>query len=159
MRIDFRINGIDRSLQLSGDEMLVNVIRERLGLRGTKVGCGNGECGACTVHVDGEAVCSCLYPAHRVAGRSVTTIEGLAPENALSPVQAAFVRHGAVQCGFCTGGMIMSASALLAQNAKPSEAEISHALAGNICRCTGYRQIIDAVLDASGQGNADSERP
>lgn len=159
MRIDFRINGIDQSLQLSGDEMLVNVIRERLELRGTKVGCGNGECGACTVHVDGEAVCSCLYPAHRVAGRSVTTIEGLAPANALSPVQSAFVRHGAVQCGFCTGGMIMSASALLAQNAKPSEAEISHALAGNICRCTGYRQIINAVLDASGQGNADSERP
>ncbi|MBX3521782.1 MAG: (2Fe-2S)-binding protein [Xanthobacteraceae bacterium] len=159
MRIDFRINGIDQSLQLSGDEMLVNVIRERLELRGTKIGCGNGECGACTVHVDGEAVCSCLYPAHRVAGRSVTTIEGLAPANALSPVQAAFVRHGAVQCGFCTGGMIMSASALLAQNAKPSEAEISHALAGNICRCTGYRQIINAVLDASGQGNADSERP
>lgn len=151
MRIEFRINGIDRSLQLSDNEMLVNVIRERLELRGTKIGCGNGECGACTVHVDGEAVCSCLYPAHRVAGRAVTTIEGLAPADTLSPVQEAFVRHGAVQCGFCTSGMIMSASALLATNPKPSDAEISHALAGNICRCTGYRQIIDAVLDASGQ--------
>ncbi len=151
MRIDFRINGIDRSLQLSDNEMLVDLIRERLELRGTKVGCGNGECGACTVHVDGEAACSCLYPAHRIAGRSITTIEGLAPANALTAVQEAFVRHGAVQCGFCTGGMIMSASALLSRNEKPSEAEISHALAGNICRCTGYRQIIDAVLDASGQ--------
>lgn len=151
MRIDFRINGIDQSIELSNDEMLVNVIRERLELRGTKIGCGNGECGACTVLVDGEALCSCLIPAHRVAGRSITTIEGIAKENELSPVQAAFVRHGAVQCGFCTSGMIMSASALLAVNLKPTEADISHALAGNICRCTGYRQIIDAVLDASGQ--------
>lgn len=158
MRIEFRINGIDRSLQLSDDEMLVDVIRERLELKGTKVGCGNGECGACTVHVDDEAVCSCLYPAHRIAGRSITTIEGLAPATSLTAVQEAFVRHGAVQCGFCTGGMIMSASALLASNAKPSEAEISHALAGNICRCTGYRQIIDAVLDASGQIQKPEER-
>ena len=157
MRIEFRINGIDRSLQLSDNEMLATVIREQLELRGTKVGCGNGECGACTVHVDGEAVCSCLYPAYRVKGRSITTIEGLAPENTLSAVQDAFVRHGAVQCGFCTSGMIMSASALLAQNPAPSEADISHALAGNICRCTGYRQIIDAVLDASGQSPTRGE--
>lgn len=157
MRIEFRINGIDRSMQLSEDEMLVTVIRERLELRGTKIGCGSGECGACTVHVDGEAVCSCLYPAYRVTGRSVTTIEGLVPENALSTVQDAFVRHGAVQCGFCTSGMIMSASALLTQNPVPSESDISQALAGNICRCTGYRQIIDAVLDASGQSHARGE--
>ncbi|MCW5679969.1 MAG: (2Fe-2S)-binding protein [Xanthobacteraceae bacterium] len=158
MRIEFRINGIDRSLQLSDNEMLANVLRDRLELKGTKIGCGNGECGACTVHVDGEAVCSCLYPAYRVAGRSVTTIEGLSTESNLSVVQDAFVRHGAVQCGFCTGGMIMSASALLATNSNPSEAEITHALAGNICRCTGYRQIIDAVLDASGQSKLNSER-
>ncbi len=137
--------------------MLATVIREQLELKGTKIGCGNGECGACTVHVDGEAVCSCLYPAYRAQGRSITTIEGIAQNNALSAVQDAFVRCGAVQCGFCTSGMIMSASALLAQKPTPSEAEISQALAGNICRCTGYRQIIDAILDASGQSNAKDE--
>ncbi|HRF08297.1 MAG TPA: (2Fe-2S)-binding protein [Xanthobacteraceae bacterium] len=157
MRIDFRINGTDRSLELPDQEMLVQVIRERLELRGTKIGCGNGECGACTVHVDGEAVCSCIYPAHRVAGRSITTIEGLAHADALSPVQDAFVRHGAVQCGFCTSGMIMSASALLAHNPEPSEDDVIHALAGNICRCTGYRQIINAVLDAGGQPQRNRE--
>ena len=145
MRIDFRINGIDQSLQLSGDEMLVNVIRERLELRGTKIGCGNGECGACTVHVDGEAVCSCLYPAHRVAGRSVTTIEGLAPANALSPVQAAFVRHGAVQCGFCTPGIIMELYGLLENNPNATQTEMENALNKHLCRCTGYEPIRDGA--------------
>jgi aerobic-type carbon monoxide dehydrogenase small subunit (CoxS/CutS family) len=125
---------------------LISVLRDTLGLKGTKLGCGNGECGACTILVDGDAVCSCLMPVHRAEGRRITTIEGLARDGILSPLQQAFVDHGALQCGFCTPGMIMAAHALTTRNPNPSESDVIDGLAGNICRCTGYRQIIAAVL-------------
>ena len=128
---------------------LVNVLREDFHLTGTKEGCGEGECGACTVLMDGEAVHSCLVLAGQVEGRELTTIEGLVENGQLSIMQDAFVRHVAMQCGYCTPGMIMSAMGLLLKNPDPTEEEVRTALSGNICRCTGYEQIIAAVLDAA----------
>lgn len=149
MKIEFRVNGRDAVVDCEPELPLLSVLRDRLGLKGAKLGCGNGECGACTVLVDDRATCSCLLPVHRVRGRAVRTVEGLAGNGTLTPLQQAFVDHGATQCGFCTSGMLLSAQALLLRNPRPAESEIVAALAGNICRCTGYRQIIDAVRAAS----------
>ena len=129
------------------------MIREELGLTGTKEGCGSGECGACTVLVNGEAVNSCLYPAVEIEGKELQTIEGLASkEGTLHPLQKAFIENGGIQCGFCSPGMIMSSKALLEENPNATEDEIKHALAGNICRCTGYLQIVESVKAAIGEG-------
>jgi carbon-monoxide dehydrogenase small subunit len=129
--------------------MLIDLLRRNLGLTGTKEGCGQGECGACTVLVDGRAVNSCLYPAPEAEGKSVLTIEGLLRGNELSAIQQAFVDHGGIQCGFCSPGMILSATALLERNPRPSGEDIREALSGNLCRCTGYVQIVECVEKAA----------
>ncbi len=139
------VNGEAREALVDGRDTLLELLRDRLGLTGTKEGCSNGNCGSCTVLLDGEPVCSCIVLAREVEGRSVRTVEGIAAGNVLHPVQAALVRHGGTQCGFCTPGVVMSAVALLERNARPSEAEIRHAIAGNICRCTGYDKIVEAI--------------
>lgn len=148
--IEFMLNGQSVRVEARGGQTLLQLLRGELGLRGAKEGCGAGECGACTVIVDGQALASCIFPALEVDGSFVTTIEGLAaPQGALHPLQEAFVNHGAVQCGFCTPGQIMSAKALLDLNPHPSEEEIRTALEGNLCRCTGYQQIVEAVKAAA----------
>ncbi len=148
--LHFTVNGEAASVRARADWSLLRVLREGLGLTGAKEGCGAGECGACTVLVDGAAVNSCLFPALEVAGRRVVTIEGLAaPDGRLHPIQQAFVDHGAVQCGYCTPGMVLSAKALLDRSPEPDAGAIQTALAGNICRCTGYTQIIGAVQAAA----------
>jgi carbon-monoxide dehydrogenase small subunit len=150
--ISFILNGSEVSVMVDGHLRLLDVLRRTLGLTGTKEGCGEGECGACTVIVDGIAVNSCLYPAYEIEGKSVITIEGLvSPRHKLSKIQQAFVDNGAIQCGFCTPGMIISAKALLDSNPNPSEEEIREAFQGNLCRCTGYVQIIEAVQQVAGQ--------
>ncbi|MDD5309201.1 MAG: (2Fe-2S)-binding protein [Deltaproteobacteria bacterium] len=147
--ITFKVNGGDVTVLAAGHERLIDVLRGPLGLTGTKEGCGEGECGACTVIVDGKVVNSCLYPALEIEGRSVLTIEGQGSGNALGPIQQAFVDAGAIQCGFCTPGMIMSVKALLDASPDPTDAEIRGALVGNLCRCTGYVQIVEAVKKAA----------
>jgi len=152
MEIAFILNGSEVTVTVDSHRRLIDVLREQLGQTGTKEGCGEGECGSCTVIIDGRAVNSCLYPALEVEGKSVTTIEGLlGPKNELSIIQQAFVEQGAIQCGFCTPGMIMSAKALLDSNPNPSEKDIRDALLGNLCRCTGYVQIVEAVKEAATQ--------
>jgi carbon-monoxide dehydrogenase small subunit len=143
--IELIVNGQARAVTVDPGELLVDVLRERLGLRGTKKGCGTGDCGACTVLMDGKAVNSCLVLAHAAQGSDIVTIEGLSPEGALHPIQQAFIEQGAVQCGFCTPGMVLATKALLDENAEPTETEMRAALAGNICRCTGYGRIFAAV--------------
>ncbi len=144
--IKFELNGSRVCVEITGHMRLIDLLRDKLGHTGTKEGCGEGECGACTVIIDGRAVNSCLYPAMEVEGKRVVTIEGLRSErNELSILQQAFVDAGGIQCGFCTPGMIMSAKALLDENPDPTEDEIRDALLGNLCRCTGYVQIIEAV--------------
>jgi len=152
------VNGQLESLQVEPDESLLAMLRERLDLTGAKEGCNEGECGACVVLLDGKAVNACLVLAAEADGREVTTIEGLGRAGALHPLQRAFLAHQAVQCGFCTPGMVMTAAALLRENPDPSEAEIRTALSGNLCRCTGYRQILDAVLTAAKEMRAAGER-
>lgn len=147
--LKMNLNGADVQVEVPASATLADVLREQLGLIGTKIGCEEGECGACTVLIDGQAVNSCIYPAMKAAGRRVLTIEGLAKDGKLHPVQRAFIEHGAVQCGYCTPGMILSAVALLGQNPHPTEDEIRRALAGNLCRCTGYIQIIEAIQDVA----------
>ena len=148
--ITFTFNGNPLTLTVEDHWTLLKLIREELGYTGTKEGCGSGECGACTVIVDGAAVNSCLYLAAEINGRTLVTIEGLAaPDGTLHPIQKAFVDHGGIQCGFCSPGMIMSAKALLDENAHAAEAEIKEAVAGNLCRCTGYVQIIESIKAAS----------
>ena len=149
MLVTIRVNGEEREADVPSAATLVEMLREHLGLTGTKVGCGNGECGACTVLLDGEPVNSCLVFAAQCDGRDVLTIEGLAATGELDRIQKAFIETGAVQCGFCTPGMIMSAAALLASNSAPTREEVEVALSGNLCRCTGYVKIVDAVLAAS----------
>jgi len=150
-KITFKLNNEERLVEVDPAWTLLYVLREVLELTGTKEGCGYGECGACTVIIDGQSVNSCLYPILEVEGRTVTTIEGLREASGeLHPLQQAFVNEGAVQCGFCTAGMIMSAKALIDQNAKPTEADIKESIAGNLCRCTGYVQIIDAIKTVAG---------
>ena len=145
MTIRLRVNGVEHDVESGPLRPLVHVLREQLGLRGTKIGCGSGDCGACTVIIDGEAVCSCLFPVYRAEGTSITTIEGLEKDGSRTAVQQAFIDHGATQCGFCTAGMLMSATALLQRNPNPTEEDIVSGLVGNICRCTGYRPIINAI--------------
>ena len=151
-KVTLTVNGKTVSGEVEGRTLLSTFLREGLGLTGTHVGCDTSQCGACVVHVDGKAVKSCTTFAADVAGASVKTIEGMNnPDGSLSVVQQAFQDHHGLQCGFCTPGMVMSSAALLAENPKPSEAEIRHHLEGNICRCTGYHNIVKAVLAASGQ--------
>ncbi len=149
MTISFRLNGREMTIEADPDRRVVDLIREELGLTGTKEGCGSGECGACTILVDGENRLACLMLAAQIEGRRVTTIEGLADGERLHPLQESFVRCGAVQCGFCTPGMILSASALLSRKPGPTREEIREGLSGNLCRCTGYQKIVDAVASAA----------
>ncbi len=148
-RIRLNVNGIDYIIEVADNRRLLDVLREELGLTGTKEGCGIGECGACTVILNGEAVNSCLILAVQADGGTVLTVEGLETDGELSRLQKAFLAHGAVQCGFCTPGMLMSAKALLDKNPHPTEAEIREAIAGNLCRCTGYKQIVEAIDEAA----------
>ena len=147
--IRLQVNGREREILTAPTRTLLEVLREDLLLTGTKQGCGEGECGTCTVLLDGAAVNACLVLAVEAAGREVTTIEGLADGRSLHPLQQAFVDQGAIQCGFCTPGMILSAKALLDRRPDPTEAEIREALGGNLCRCTGYQKIVEAVLAAA----------
>ncbi|RME28449.1 MAG: (2Fe-2S)-binding protein [Deltaproteobacteria bacterium] len=153
--VTLKVNGSERELAIDPWKTLARVLREDLGLTGTKIGCGEGDCGACTVLVDGKPVNSCLMLAVQAQGHEITTIEGLCSEGGLSPVQQAFVEHGAIQCGFCSPGMILSATALLERNPNPTEAEIRHTLSGNLCRCTGYQKIVEAVQDAAARLSAE----
>ncbi len=148
--LSFNLNGDRVEVEIETHWTLLYLLRNDFELTGTKEGCGKGECGACTVIVDGKAVNACLYPAMELEGKEVLTIEGLTDaQGNLHPIQKAFVEHGAVQCGFCTPGMVMSAKALLDENSNPSEEEIRTAIAGNFCRCTGYIQIIEAIKATS----------
>jgi len=149
--LKFSLNGELKEVIVSPSDMLVDVLREKLNLTGTKKGCGKGECGACTVIMNGETVNSCLVPAMKAMDAEVETIEGIGSPERLHPLQEAFMDLGAIQCGFCTPGMIMSSKALLDKNPKPGKKEIREAISGNICRCTGYVKIEEAVLAASGK--------
>jgi len=143
--VSIAVNGFRHELELEPRELLVYVLRERLGLTGTVVGCDTSSCGACTVLLDGESVKSCTLLGVQADGREITTIQGLAENGSLHPLQESFHTHHALQCGYCTSGMVLAAVSLLAENPSPSEDEIRHALEGNICRCTGYRNIVDAI--------------
>lgn len=148
MNVRVEVNGVPRMLEVEPGETLLEVLR-RAGFTGVKKGCGSGDCGACTVLLDGRAVNSCLVLAVTVDGRAVTTIEGLSPTGELHPVQEAFLDAGAVQCGYCTPGMVLSAVDLLTRNPRPSEGEIREAISGNLCRCTGYVKQVEAILSAA----------
>ncbi|MDQ3096947.1 MAG: (2Fe-2S)-binding protein [Chloroflexota bacterium] len=147
--VRFTINGIERQAAVPDHESLLTTLRERLGLPGSKNACEQGECGSCSVLMDGELVCSCLVLTATAEGRTIETVESLGSADALHPIQRAFVEAGAVQCGFCTPGLIVSAYALLRANPEPSELEVREALSGNLCRCTGYGKILEAVQRAS----------
>jgi carbon-monoxide dehydrogenase small subunit len=148
LRIDFTLNGRPRVLEVAVGESLLELLR-RLGMKSVKLACGQGTCGACTVLVDGRAVMSCITLAPQVNGREVVTVEGLAQDGELHPLQEAFMEFGAPQCGFCTPGMLMAAAGLLAVNPDPTREEVREALAGNICRCSGYVAVVDAVIAAA----------
>ena len=147
--VQLKVNGDTYTVAVNPWQTLNEVLREELDLIGTKLGCGDGDCGACTVLVDGSSVSSCLTLAVAVEGKEITTVEGLACGQELHPIQAAFVEKGAIQCGFCTSGMEMSAASLLAKNQAPTEDEIRTAISGNLCRCTGYVKIIEAIDTAA----------
>lgn len=150
MDIELSVNGVSRKCVVADHSVrLIDLLRETLGLKGVKEGCSEGECGACTVLLEDEPVCSCIVPAFQASGKRVLTVEGLEKDGKLSALQQAFLTCDAVQCGFCTPGMLMSATALLIKNPSPTEEEIKKALAGNICRCTGYAPIVKAVRLAS----------
>ncbi|OLN32655.1 (2Fe-2S)-binding protein [Desulfosporosinus metallidurans] len=150
MQITLTVNGDKYELLVSPLSKLVDVLREELGITGTKKGCGEGECGACTVIMDGQPVSSCLVLAPQADGKSILTIEGLeSRDGILDPIQESFMKKGAIQCGYCSPGMILTAKALLLVNEHPSEDEIRNAISGNLCRCTGYQKIVDAVLDVT----------
>lgn len=151
LTVNFVLNGREQTIEVDTSRRLLDLLRDDLGLTGVKEGCGEGECGACTVIINGQAVNSCLMLAAQVDGMEVTTIEGLGDEEHLHPLQESFIEEGAVQCGFCTPGMIMSAKALLDRNPAPNKTEIVNALAGNLCRCTGYGKIVKAVERAAKQ--------
>ena len=151
-KVTMTVNGKSVSAETEGRTLLTYYLREGLGLTGTHIGCDTSQCGACVVHIDGVAVKSCSVFAQDVAGSKVTTIEGMAnADGSLGVIQQAFQDHHGLQCGFCTPGMVMSAAELLAKNPKPTEADVRHGLEGNICRCTGYHNIVKAVMAASGQ--------
>jgi carbon-monoxide dehydrogenase small subunit len=145
----FTLNGREVSFQASGSRRLLDVLREDLGKTGTKEGCGEGECGACSVLIDGEVVDSCLIAVGQVEGREVTTVEGLADGGRLTALQQAFIERGAAQCGICTPGMLLAAHVLLEKATRPTADDVREGLAGNLCRCTGYTKIIDAVLSCT----------
>jgi carbon-monoxide dehydrogenase small subunit len=145
------VNGDPEQFLCEPDATLLDALREEMGLTGSKEGCGSGDCGACTVMLDGKMVCSCLVLAAEAEGRQIATIEGVAEGSMLHPVQRKFLEHGALQCGFCTPGFIMASKALLDHNPAPSESEIRYWLAGNLCRCTGYDKIVRAVQDAAAE--------
>ena len=149
VEIILNVNKINYKVFIEPQRTLVEVLRDTLGLTGTKKSCSEGECGACTVHMDGRPAASCLVLALDAQGKEITTIEGLSEGEKLHPIQEAFVKHAAIQCGFCTPGMVMSAKALLDENPKPTATEVRKAISGNLCRCTGYQQIVDAILAAS----------
>lgn len=159
--LDLRVNGTAHAVAAHPAERLLDVLRYRVGLTGVKEGCGTGQCGTCTVLLDGRPVLSCLTFAGDAVGHEITTVEALAVDGELHPLQEAFVRHGAVQCGFCTPGMLLAAKALLDENPRPSVEEIRRGLVGNLCRCTGYRKVIEAiqsVAGASGTGTGTASR-
>jgi carbon-monoxide dehydrogenase small subunit len=151
-RVTFKINGTTEQVDVPANMTLLVMLREKLGLTGTKNGCSAGECGACTVMIDGEPTNSCMILAVECEGKEIVTVEGLAKDNQLDPVQQMMVEAGGVQCGFCTPGILISARALLNRNPNPSEADIREALVGNLCRCTGYFRIVDAVKKAADLG-------
>lgn len=156
--INLTVNGKAYSLDVTANVRLVDLLRDTLGLTGTKEGCGVGECGACTVIMNGQTVNSCLVLAGQAEGADITTIEGIhGPNGLLHPIQQAFIEKGAVQCGYCTPGMVLSAKALLDQNPDPTVEEIKEGISGNLCRCTGYQQIIEAVEDAAQRLKTTSE--
>jgi carbon-monoxide dehydrogenase small subunit len=157
--VRFLVNGDPVEVAVEPGTTLLECLRYELRLTGSKQGCDKGDCGACTVLLDGRAVLSCLVLVHAVAGREVTTVEGLAAAGRLHPLQDAFDTLGAAQCGFCTPGMLMSAFALVEENAQPSRDDVKEALAGNLCRCTGYTKIIDAVIEAAGELRARAGTP
>jgi carbon-monoxide dehydrogenase small subunit len=150
MELTLTVNGRPCSLDVAPGTSLLHVLRESLQLTGTKEGCVEGECGACTVLIDGRPVDSCLYAAHAATGREITTIEGISGSGELTALQEEIVKSGGVQCGFCTPGFVMTLTALLGENPHPTESQVRDALAGNICRCTGYSQIVDAVIATVG---------
>ena len=149
MKVNFILNGNSMSVETAPDRRVVDLLREDLGLSGTKECCGSGECGACTILVDGESRLSCLMLAAQLEGRTLLTIEGLAANGELHVVQQAFVDHGAVQCGFCTPGMVLATLDLLRRIPEPTREEVRRELSGNLCRCTGYQKIVDAVMAAA----------
>ncbi len=151
MFVTATVNGDSAEFLCDPGATLLDVLRDTMGLTGTKEGCGSGDCGACTVMLDGEMVCSCLVLAAETEGRQVSTIEAVAEGSDLHPVQRQFLEHGALQCGFCTPGFIVASKALLDHNPNPSESEVRYWLAGNLCRCTGYDKIVRAVLDAAAE--------
>ncbi len=151
MYIKFKVNGNECDIDADPGKRLLDVLREDLGLTGTKEGCGEGECGACTVIMNGLAVNSCLIMAGQMGGKEIITIEGLDKDGELDKLQKAFINNGAVQCGYCTPGMLMSSKALLMKNPHPTEEEIRVAISGNLCRCTGYTKIVAAVKEAAGE--------
>ncbi len=153
LRVSFELNGFAVDTEVAPHLRLLDLVRDVLGETGTKESCGEGECGACTVLVDGRAVNSCLYPVGEADGRKVTTIEGLTGSNGeLSSIQSAFLRRGGTQCGYCTPGIVMTTAALLTENPHPTETEIRLALTGNLCRCTGYVQIVESIQEAARRG-------
>ena len=147
--IEIAVNGQRQKVEVTARETLLDVLRNRLGATEVKNGCGKGDCGSCAVMLDGRAVNSCLTLALQADGKEVITLKGIGTEENPHPLQKSFVEHGAIQCGFCTAGMIVSAKALLDQNQRPSSDEIREAISGNLCRCTGYKKIIEAVQDAA----------
>lgn len=149
MKVRFYLNGLEKVVETDSNKTLLEVLRTDLGLTGTKYGCGIGQCGTCTVLIDGKAKCACLTLIGQVNGRRVETVEGLADGETLHPLQISFVENHALQCGYCTPGMLMSAKALLDHNLSPSEEEIKVAISGNLCRCTGYIQILQAIKCAA----------
>jgi carbon-monoxide dehydrogenase small subunit len=155
VNVRLKVNGVEHALDVEPRLLLVHALRDRLDLTGTHVGCDTSNCGACTVHLDGDAVKSCTVLAVQADGSEVTTIEGLGSEGDLHPMQEAFWNNHGLQCGYCTPGMIMASTALLNENPDPSEDEVRHALEGNLCRCTGYHNIVKAVLDAAGQSASE----
>lgn len=155
VEISLRVNGMEYSLAVKPWRTLVEVLRETLGLMGTKKSCNEGECGACTVIMDGRPVASCLVLAMDAQGKDIVTIEGLSKGEELHPIQKSFLKHGGVQCGFCTPGMVMSAKALLDENPNPTLDDAREAISGNLCRCTGYQHIIDSILHVNEVGDGE----